>query len=116
MPPPLLDTLVTLFSTFSRRYICQTHILFRTYLPRGHSISCPIHHLKQTNIKTFTGWIEFKRVTASRAVAHQNYVAKYLSHSGIHPNHLKTHKHKKKKKKKKRWKKNNNKAQEISYE
>ena len=46
-------------------------------LPRGHTMSCPTHDLEPTINKPFTRLIGLRQATASQAVTHQSWVARF---------------------------------------
>ena len=57
-------------------YTFKVDILFTPHCPRGHNMSCHIHHLERANSKPFVGWIGLTRVAISRLVAHKSRVAR----------------------------------------
>ena len=52
------------------------NFLLKRHLSRGHSISCPAHHLERTDSKPFSELIVSRHMNTSRAVTHQNWVAR----------------------------------------
>ena len=60
---------------FEYVYLHTFHVkfLFKRHLSRGHRISCLAPHLEQTDSKPFSGLIEPRYMTTSRAIVHQSW-------------------------------------------
>ena len=72
----LLVILSKFLSAFSCIHFMSNFSSRHSHLSRGHRISCPAHHLKQTDNKPFSGLIGPKHKAKSWVVSHQNWVAR----------------------------------------
>ena len=75
----LLVILAIFFSAFSCIHFMSISFWKQRYLSRDHRISCPAHHLEQTDNKSFSGMIGPRHKTKSRVVDYQSSVARRSS-------------------------------------